>query len=213
MDGSAPELIMLTPAEPVKTLPENYGEVHHLVLTDPARLTLLNLLSLGLVVPFFALMVVWTALVRGLRGPGMEGPEGLPVVLLWLAVLLVLPLHEWLHGLAIRRYGHQPRYGAKYAQLGRFKLPVILYATADNALFRRGEFIVVALAPMVVITLGGMLGIYLLPDNLHVYLSVAVIINGAGAIGDLWMTAAVLRHPPDILVRDEADGIRIFARR
>jgi hypothetical protein len=212
MDGSAHKLIMLTPVDPVRTLPENYGEVHHLMLTDPARLTLLNLLSLGLVVPFFALMVVWTALARSLREP-VAGLEGLPAILLWLAVLLVLPLHEWIHGVAIRRYGHQPRYGAKYAQIGRLRLPVILYATADHALFRRGEFIVVALAPMVIITLAGMLGVYLLPDDLHVYLSAAVIINGAGAIGDLWMTAAVLRYPPDILVRDEADGIRIFARR
>ncbi len=199
-------------SSPVLSLPEDYREAKHLLLTSAENLAMLNVASLGLIVPFLALMIVWTAAVRDLRGV-YSGDVGVPELVLWLAVILVLPLHEWIHGLAIQWVGHHPRYGAKTVTVGPIKLPYILYATADNALFRRFEFIVVALAPVIVITLLGMGMIYLLPDSLTRFVVVAVIINGSGAVGDLWMTVIALRYPADSLVRDEEDGIRIFVKK
>ncbi|MBC7869211.1 MAG: DUF3267 domain-containing protein [Chitinophagaceae bacterium] len=198
-------------SSPVLSLPEDYREAKHLLLTSPQNLAMLNVASLVLLALFFALMIVWTAIVRDLRGV-YSADVGLPDILLWLAVLLVLPLHEWIHGLAIQWAGHHPRYGAKTVSVGGIKIPYILFATADNALFRRFEFIVIALAPVMVITLLGMGMIYVLSDSLTTFVVVAVILNGSGAIGDLWMTAAVMRYPADSLVRDEEDGIRIFIK-
>jgi Putative zincin peptidase len=84
------------------------------------------------------------------------------------------------------------------------------YATADNALFWRNDFIFIALAPLIGITLLGLLLVYLLPDTIGYYVSLGVVFNAANSIGDLWMTAVVRRYPPTTLVRDQADSIRIY---
>jgi hypothetical protein len=39
-----------------------------------------------------------------------------------------------------------------------------------------------------------------------------VVVNAAGAIGDLWMTSVALRYDSSVLIRDEEDSMRIFAR-
>lgn len=196
---------------PITQVPVDYREIRHLVLTNPATLALLNVLSLALIVPFFVLMLGWILLVLEVRGPlTTSALENVPGVIYWLAVIGVLPLHELVHGIAIRWTGHRPRYGWKTVGLGPIRVPVVLFATADDAYFHRDDFVVIALAPAVAITLGAMLLIPLLPDALHVYVAVAVILNGSGAIGDFWMTAVVLRYPQDSLVRDEADAIRVY---
>ncbi|MDX1994877.1 MAG: DUF3267 domain-containing protein [bacterium] len=197
-------------APAITSLPDGYRETQYLHLTSMENLTRLNLYSLFLVVPFLLLMVAWTAFAQASRGAN-PGELNVPSLLLWAATLLVLPLHELVHGLAIAWTGHRPRYGAKYLE-GSIKLPYVLYATADGALFRRYEFIVIALAPAIVLTLVGMGLVWVTLDSLASYIAVAVVLNGAGAIGDFWMTAVVLRYPKDALVRDEEDGIRIFTR-
>lgn len=186
---------------PIHELPPTYQEVEHLVVTEGGRLLWLNLLSL---IPLALAIVgvnVWWQWVVSWRGslPGdLHWLIGLPLA------LLVLLLHELIHAAVILLVGHKPRLGAKLDK-------GVLYATADGAYFRRSEFIAVALAPLVVITLAGLALIALLPDRIGFYVSLAVILNAGGAIGDLWMAWVVLRHAPSVLVRDEEDGIRVFA--
>lgn len=198
-------------ADPIHELPAGYAEAEHLVLTRPGPLIVLNVLSLLLLAPFFVLMALWTSLMLDLRGPFPADPlAGVPELARWGGVFSVLLLHEWVHGLAIRWAGHKPRYGWKTVGIGPLRVPVVLYATADGAYFRRDEFLVVALAPVVVITLLGMLMVALLPDTVGVYVSVAVMLNGGGAIGDLWMSAVTLGYSRTALVRDEADSMRVY---
>lgn len=197
--------------DPIHELPAGYAEVEYLVLTRPGPLFVLNVLSLVLLAPFFVLMALWTTFIIDLRGPFPADPlANVPELVRWLGVFGVLLLHEWIHGRAIRRAGHRPRYGWKTVGIGPLRVPVVLYATADGAYFRRDEFLLVALAPLVVITLAGMLLVALLPDAVGVYVSVAVMLNGGGAIGDLWMSAVALGYPRQALIRDEADSIRIY---
>lgn len=198
-------------ASPIKSLPEGYREVYYLSVTDMAALVWLNLLSLVLLAAFAILMIAWIAGVRHLRDPYTVSTQ-IPGLFLWIGVILVLPFHEWIHGLAIRAVGHRPIYGIKWAEFGRFKLPLVLYTTAGDVFFRRLEFIFVALAPVTVITLLGMAVVAFLPDYLAYCVALAVIINGAGSVGDFWMVVVVLRYPADCLVRDEADSIRIYVR-
>lgn len=186
---------------PIRELPAAYREVEHLVVTEGRRVLWLNLLALPLLVVSLLVMAGWWQLVLALRGPI---PANDPPT--WLALpltLLVLPLHELVHVVVIALAGQRPRVGAKLDK-------GVLYATADNAYFRRGEFIAVALAPLVVITVVGLALVVVLPDALGYWVGLAVVLNAGGAIGDLWMTYAVLQHPSDSLVLDEADGIRIY---
>ena len=189
----------------VHQLPPDYYEAEHLILLEPRKLLLINLLALIPVVIALIVMSAWWMLVFRLRGSlstgfGVDWPSWLWVILIF---VISIPLHEVLHGLAIFRVGHKPRYGMMLSK-GAF------YATADNALFWRNDFIMIALAPLIGVSLLGLLLVYLLPDTLGYYMSLGVVFNAANSIGDLWMTAVVRRYPPATLIRDQADSIRIY---
>ncbi|MBN1202130.1 MAG: DUF3267 domain-containing protein [Anaerolineae bacterium] len=191
-------------ANPVTALPANYRQVYYLRLTERGRLLWLNVLSL---VPLAISGVVVIILLIAYHSVGAPLvidalPGELPTLYGMALVLLVLPLHEWLHGLAIRRVGHRPRYGVRL---------LVLFATADGAYFRRGEFIQVSLAPLVVISAAGLFLMLFLPLGLAQWIALAVMMNAAGAIGDLWMALVALRFDPSVLVQDEEDAMRIFA--
>ena len=190
--------------QPITALPENYRETRYLSINQRGVLLWLNIVAL-------ALFAVSAALVFSLGRfyhDTLDAPlviEGLSFTLpTWLGLLLallVLPLHEWIHGLAIQQCGHRPRYGVKL---------VALFATSDGAYFRRSEFVRIALAPLVVISAAGLLLMLFLPSDLGHWIALAITFNAAGAIGDLWMAAIVLRYPPSALIQDEEDSIRIF---
>ncbi len=189
--------------KPIHDLPADYHEVRYILLTDDRLLLRLNLLAVIPLVAMIVLMGVWWVVASG--GRDASGDTG---IVWWIAVigilLIVLPLHEIIHGITISAFGHRARYGAKLSK-------GVLYATAENALFRRNEYLAVALAPLVVITLLAMGLMLILPQGWAYYVGIAAVFNAGGAIGDLWAVGVVARYPASALVRDEADGFRIFA--
>ncbi|MBN2305473.1 MAG: DUF3267 domain-containing protein [Anaerolineae bacterium] len=198
---------MLDPStQPITALPDGYREVRYLSVNQRGMLVWLNLMSLiPLVISAMLIFGLGQVYHEELGAPLVIGelPFTLPSWLGLILALLVLPLHELIHGLAIQQCGHRPRYGVKL---------LVLFATSDGAYFRRGEFIRIALAPLVCISAAGTIFILFLPADLGHWIALAVTLNAAGAIGDLWMTAVVLRYDSMILVRDEEDSMRIFAR-
>ncbi|MFN8565787.1 MAG: DUF3267 domain-containing protein, partial [Anaerolineae bacterium] len=133
------------PADPIHELPPGYLEVRYVRLTEDRLLLWLNLLSVIPVILMIGLMAVWWVVVSW--GRALEPSNQIPWWLgLIAAIVIVLPLHELLHGVTIAFFGQRVRYGAKLSK-------GVLYATSDNALFRRNEYLAVALAPLVGITL------------------------------------------------------------
>lgn len=192
-------------ANPVTDLPAHYREVRYLSLNERGRLLWLNVLAL---IPLVLSGAVVLGLLRAyhrLGAPLVIGtlPDHLPDAVGIALALGVLPLHEWVHGLMIARTGHRPRYGVKL---------LVLFATSDGGLFRRNEFIAIALAPLVALSLAGLIVVLFLPVGLAQWPVLAVMFNAAGAIGDLWMAAVALRFEPSALIRDEEDSMRVFAR-
>ena len=127
-------------------------------------------------------------------------------VLLWvvlniIAYLVVLPIHEGIHGLAFAFWGGRPYYGAS--------LPFALYCGAKNQLFRRNQYLVVGLAPLVIITLAGIVFIVLYPA-LAAYTLLGTVGNFSGAAGDVWTVLRILRQSADVLVEDTETGYRVW---
>lgn len=121
--------------------------------------------------------------------------------------VLVLIAHEAIHAVAMRAFGARPRFGAK--MMGR-SLPA-LYCTSPGYRFSRPQFVVVALAPLVVITLAGL---WVLTRTDWAGRSVfALATNASGAIGDLWINWLVLRAAPGTEIEDLEDGIRLHPKR
>jgi hypothetical protein len=190
---------------PIRELPPGWVEVRHVVLTDDRLLLRLNLWSLAPLALALALMLAWATLVAAFRAPVPAGPDipwGLALVA---AIFLVLPVHELIHAAFILGYGHRPRLGFNFEK-------GILYATADQALFTRNQYITVALAPLLVISAAGAFSLLVLSSGWWWLVGLSVAINAGGAIGDLWVAAHVRRAPPDALIRDTGDGYVLYER-
>ena len=117
-------------------------------------------------------------------------------------IAVVVVLHELCHGLAIRAFGGEPRYGFGVAY---FLVPYA-FATTETHL-TRNQFILVALAPLVVLTGVGVpvMILFELP-----WLAMPLALNAAGAVGDLWMSLIVLSYPAEVTVLDNETGIEIY---
>ena len=118
-----------------------------------------------------------------------------------LAYLLVLALHEGLHGLVFALLGGRPVFGTK--------LPFALYCGAPNQLFTRNAYLAVGLAPLVLLSLAGV-ALILLAPGIAPFVQLALIGNFSGAAGDLWAARVLLRQPPAALIQDTASGFEIY---
>jgi hypothetical protein len=189
---------------PVHELPSGYRETLHFVLTEGRRVLWLNLMALVPIVIAIIVVTGWWIIIAPIRIDQTDFQLPIP---LWLGAvvtfILILPIHELLHGIAIQFVGHHARYGMDLSK-------GVLYATADQALFRRNEYIFVALAPFIGITLAGMALLIVVPSSLTIYISLAIVLNAGGAIGDLWTVFIILHYPSSALVRDEGDGFRVY---
>ncbi|WP_254840446.1 DUF3267 domain-containing protein [Natronomonas marina] len=184
--------------------------VGELELTRGLTIQMTAIGTLGVVVGwtlFTGLYQLWTGDTVGFRFVPetlgwIAGPLDVLVVV-FLGTFFLVP-HEWLHGLAIRYYGGEPRYGVG---LAHFILPYA-YATTDHV-FTRNQFVVVLLTPLVVITA---IGVPLMLGLGWGWLAIPLTMNAAGAVADVWMTAVVLGYPAHVRVVDHETGVRILGR-
>ena len=134
--------------------------------------------------------------------------EGTPITILIAVSTIVFTMlfHEFIHGIAISMYGGKPRYGTGVAH---YILPY-LYTTTET-IFRRNQFIVILIAPLIVISVLGVISMIVFPSIAHWFL-IPLTMNAAGAIGDLWMTFSLLRHPNHIFAADDHTGTTIYGK-
>ncbi|QCC57604.1 DUF3267 domain-containing protein [Natrinema thermotolerans] len=189
---------------------ESETVIGELELTRSLTIQMSALGTLGLIVAAAALSALYQA-VTGHPATFQFAPDGVGwwtnglnvLVVLFLGTAFLVP-HEWLHGLAIRYYGGEPKYGVGVAH---FILPYA-YATTDHE-FTRDQFVVVLLTPLVVMTAVG------LPAMLAFgwgWLLLPLAANAAGAIADLWMAMTLLTYPAHVRLEDHESGVRILGR-
>ncbi len=135
-----------------------------------------------------------------------DGPGWLRVILFLLAnivaYVVMIPLHEAVHALTILAQGGRPRFG--------LRMPIAAYCTAPNQLFTRNGYIVVALAPLVALTILGLALIWFTPD-LAACLLLGFAGNISGAVGDLAVVRDMRRLAPDTLIADDESGYTAYS--
>ena len=180
-------------------------KLEEIELLEPEQLRPLALLSLLLLmigVIFFGLLN-YTSYTLQTHTTGINGVKS---VFLWIGIniigyILILPIHELIHAAAFVFWGGKPYFGAK--------LPYALYCGAKDQLFHRNQYFVIGLAPLIVITLAGIIFILISP-LLASYTLFALIGNFSGAAGDIWVVRKLLRRPRSILVEDTEAGCRAW---
>lgn len=177
-------------------------EIGKLVMTKEVVVTLLGMGTLAL----FAFGFFFTSLYALFTGDvGFNFTSG--TILISVALFIgTMVLHELIHGAFISKYGGKPSYGAGIAH---FILPYF-YATTKT-IFPRNQFIMIAIAPLVVISLVAIGIMAAFPSIAH-WMFIPFVVNASGAVGDLWMTRNVLRYPKHVMLEDRKNGVIIYGK-
>lgn len=181
-------------------------QIDELALLEPEQMLPLARFSMQLLVVGGIFFIVLN-LVAYIWRTGQHGASlNFGLVALWvglnlLGYILVLPFHEFLHGVTIFCLGGRPHYGAR--------LPFALYCGAKDQMFSHTAYTLIALAPLVVISLAGIV-VTLLAPTLSPYLLFALIGNVSGAAGDIWMVQRLRVLPSTTLVEDVETGYRAW---
>lgn len=191
-----------------RTLPPGFDLLGSISLNGNRRLLiLLNLLGIPWAILCAVFFIVMGSVLDGLRISGSVTLT-LPGLLLGLLALtltfiVTLILHEVTHGLFFWLFTRaRPRFGFK---------GVYAYAAAPGWYIPRPQFIIIGLAPLIALSVLGLLAWPLVPFPGSIALFFSLFTNATGAIGDLYLTTRLSFVPRGVLIEDLGEGIRWFA--
>ena len=116
-----------------------------------------------------------------------------------LMFFILLPLHEWLHGIAYRFFG------AKDVRYRFVPAKMIAYAVAHNFVADRREFIWVALTPSIVIN-SLLIGLGFLFPQFQLIVLAALLLHIGGTSGDFALLNYFwVRRAREVFTYDDAD--------
>ncbi len=116
--------------------------------------------------------------------------------------MLVVVLHEAVHGLFFWLFtGSRPGFAFKiwYA-----------YASAPSWYLPRGQYFIVAVSPLVVLTLLGFALVPFVPSWMLLPLLLFLTLNASGAVGDIAVAVWLLFQPPSCMVNDHGDAVTLY---
>jgi hypothetical protein len=119
------------------------------------------------------------------------------------AFLLVMLTHELVHGLFYWCFaGQRPKFAIKG--------PYVYVAAPPEVYFPRDQYLIVGVAPFVLLTLLGLLLIAIAPLVVVPTLIFFVVFNAAGAAGDLLMCGWLLSYSSDTLMQDRETSVVVY---
>ena len=122
-------------------------------------------------------------------------------IVLGVTAVMVL-VHEGLHGMFFWLFtGGRPFFGFRgyYA-----------YASAPGWYIPRNPYLVICMAPFVLITAAGLALLSVIPGVLVTPMLLLVAMNAAGAVGDLMVFGWLLIKPSRSVVQDFGDGVNLY---
>jgi len=118
-------------------------------------------------------------------------------------VVVSIVAHEGVHGLAALAFGGRPTFGAGMSQ----KVMPYFYCTAPGHRFTVAQYVMVALAPTVVVTGALMLGLLSIVGWWFV---LAFALHLSGCIGDWLIVYRAVHSPRGSLIEDTRDGFIMY---
>ena len=114
------------------------------------------------------------------------------------AIVVVLILHEGLHGAVGALFNYRPIFGLE---------PPLVYTTFNERI-RRTHFIAIALAPLLVLDVA-FIGLYA-AGVFRLFMDLCFAVNTIGAVGDVWIVLKLLPHDSMSVVQDTKTGIAVY---
>ena len=120
-----------------------------------------------------------------------------------IALALVMFTHELVHGIFYWFFsGKRPVFGIAWAG--------IYVAAPSEFYFPRNQYLIVGIAPLVLLTLIGLMLVIMAPVAVVPILIFFVTFNAAGAAGDLLIIARLLFCPPNTMIQDIGTSIIVY---
>ncbi|MHB8192776.1 MAG: DUF3267 domain-containing protein [Bellilinea sp.] len=193
----------------LQSLPENFRLSASFSIKDSGMLLKMNIAGFLLLILFGWLFMAAASILRPedaatflvVQWTGVEGLWSVAIVLVLIFATIVL--HEAIHGLGFMLL-------AKARPIFAFR-GVYAYAAAPGYYIPRNPYLVIALAPLVVISLAGVVLMAFVHPVWIAPLVLVCVVNSSGAVGDLWVAWLLLRHPAEALAQDRGDEIEIYA--
>jgi hypothetical protein len=195
-----------------QTLPSDFHPIGTFDLkNNPQALLQLNIL--GFVLFAISAWVFWYAL-QAIRPDearfgltiGFSNLNG--IIQAILAVIAVtagmIVLHEAAHGLFFWLF-------TRSRPIFAFRV-VYAYAAAPTWYIPKGQYLVVALAPLVLLSLLGVALMAILPSEWFMLLLLFLVSNASGAIGDLWVVGWLLRQSAPCYALDQGDAVTLYVQ-
>jgi hypothetical protein len=193
-----------------QTLPENFHSIGRLDLKNNGS-ALLQLNLLGFVLFAVSAGFFWylLQLIRpqdaekgmSIGFSNLNGVIGILAAVIGTTIVMLV-LHEAVHGVFFWLY---TRDRPKFAFRGAYA-----YAAAPAWYLPKRQYLVVALAPLVLLSLLGVLLMTLVPAEGFTLLLFFLVSNASGAIGDLWVVSWLLRQHKPCYARDEGDAVSLY---
>lgn len=186
----------------VAQLPEGYREFKTVdLLNNKKEMLTVNLAALLL----GAVMVLPAALLVPFHAYHKELLYNIFVPLLFLAALfLYILLHEAVHGVFMKKLSNvKPYFGFKG----------LMYAYAGStAFFDKRSYMLIAMAPVVLLGLVLLLANLLLPVEWFWFVYIIQIVNISGAAGDIYVMNIIRKAPADTLVCDAGVLMKLYSQ-
>jgi hypothetical protein len=182
--------------------PSDYQEMLYWKITENAnRVAPMNLLSIPLALVSGIGFFIFVRLFGNAPKFDWSASE---ILIFIVGILLVLALHEFVHGVALQAFGGKVKYGF-------WGKGLMFYAKAPGYAFKRNQYLIIVLGPLISLSIFACFGIVIQSGTTMVWLlALWAIINASASNADLWITAIVLRYPASTYVIDELDGMRIL---
>ena len=186
-----------------KTLPEGYAQSGEINLKKNKRLSLaLNIVAFFVGILSLFLLSGFAALVRpSLMNTSGTLTAGVAAVLFG-AVVLLMTIHELIHGFFFWVFTRsRPVFALRlfYA-----------YAGAPAWCVPARQFMIVALGPLVIIGVVGLLLILLVPESWVLFIAFVVALNTGGSMGDLLVFTRLFKVSPTCLANDTGDVVTFY---
>lgn len=191
--------------QPTRTLPDGYKP--YVVINLAKDIVLAVILNAAAILGFFActwLLKLFSGLVHPeLAGASLtEGFGLLEAFGLLILTVIILVVHEVIHGLFFYIITHsKPVYGISLTYA---------FAAAPAWYIPKWQYVVIGLAPLVLIGIAGAGIITFGPTGMIVPAIILTAINTAGAVGDIWIISQVLSSNPGCLVNDTGHQVTLF---
>ena len=127
----------------------------------------------------------------------------LPLLVIMVAGLAYLVLHEFTHGAVMKLFGATK---LRFGYTGLYA-----YAGSETDYFGKTAYILVALAPLVVWGVIITAILLVVPRNWFWTAYVLQMINIAGAAGDIYVSVKFSKMPDDILVMDTGVEMKVYS--